>query len=87
MLSRMQRKRISFALLVGMQTGAATLEKSLEVAQNTKDGTTLQLSDCTTRYLRKGFKNTDLKGYTHPDVYSSIIYHNQAMEAAQMSID
>ena len=33
MLARMQRKRISFALLVGMKTGAATLENSMEVSQ------------------------------------------------------
>ena len=33
---RMQRKRISFALLVGMQTGAATLENSMEVPQKIK---------------------------------------------------
>ena len=42
MLVRMQRKRISFALLVGMQAGAATLENSIEVPQKTKNRTTLQ---------------------------------------------
>ena len=36
MLERMWRKRISFALLVAMQAGAATLENSREVPQNTK---------------------------------------------------
>ena len=36
----MWRKRISFALLVGMQTGAATLENSMEVPQKTKTRTT-----------------------------------------------
>ena len=36
MLVRMWRKRISFALLVGMQTGAATLENSVEVPQKVK---------------------------------------------------
>ena len=36
MLVRMWRKRISFALLVGMQAGAATLENSMEVPQKTK---------------------------------------------------
>ena len=41
MLARMRRKRISFALLVGMQTGAATLENSMEVPQKTKNRTTL----------------------------------------------
>ena len=37
MLARMQRNRISFALLVGMQAGAATLENSMEVPQKTKN--------------------------------------------------
>ena len=50
MLARMRRKRISFALLVGMQTGAATLENSREVPQKTKNITTLRPSNCTTRY-------------------------------------
>ena len=36
MLARMRRKRISFALLVGMQAGAATLENSMEVPQKLK---------------------------------------------------
>ena len=39
MLARMQR--ISFALLVGMQAGTATLENSTEVPQKTKNRTTL----------------------------------------------
>ena len=39
----MRRKRISFALLVGMQAGAATLENSMEIPQKTKNRTTLLL--------------------------------------------
>ena len=35
-LLNMRRKRISFALLVGMQTGAATLENSMEDPQKLK---------------------------------------------------
>ena len=34
-------KRLSLALLVGMQTGAATLENSMEVPQKIKNRTTL----------------------------------------------
>ena len=41
MLSRMRRKRISFAVLLGMQAGVATLENSMEVPQKTKNRTTL----------------------------------------------
>ena len=41
MLVRMWRKGNTFALLVGMQTGAATLENSIEVPQKVKNRTTL----------------------------------------------
>ena len=41
MLARVRSNRISFALLVGMQTGAATLENSMEVPQNTDSTATL----------------------------------------------
>ena len=37
MLVRMRGERISFALLVGMQTGAVTLENSMEVPQKIKN--------------------------------------------------
>ena len=42
MLAKLCRKTISFALLVGMQTGAATLENSMEVPQKIKNRTTLR---------------------------------------------
>ena len=70
-----------------MQTGAATVENSMEVPQKVKNRTTLWSSNCTTRYLPKEYKNTNSKGYMHPYVYSSIIYNSQIMEAAQVSID
>ena len=87
MLARMRRKRICFALLVGMQAGAATLENSMEVPQKTDNRTTLQPSSCTTRYLSKGYRCAVLKGHMHPHVYSSTINNSQSMERAQMSID
>ena len=39
MLERMQTKENSNALLVGMQTGEATVENSMEFLQKTKNGT------------------------------------------------
>ena len=39
MLQRMQRKGNPSALLVGMQTGAATVENGMEFPQKTKNGT------------------------------------------------
>ena len=59
-------ERESIALLVGMKTGAATLENSTEFLQRVKNRTTLQSSNCTTRYLSKGYKNTDSKGCMLP---------------------
>ena len=41
MLARMQRKGNPLALLVGMETGAATLENSVEILQQVKNRTTL----------------------------------------------
>ena len=87
MLARMQRKRISFALLVGMQAGAAALENSLEVPQKTKNRTTLWPSNCTTRHLSKGYRCAVSKGHVHHHVYSRTIHNSQSMERAQMSID
>ena len=87
MLARMQRKRISFALLVGMQPGAATLEISTEVPQKTKIRSPLRPSNCTTRHLSKGYRYAVSKGHMHPHVYSSTTNNSQSMERAQMSID
>ena len=87
MLARMQRKRISFALLVGMQAGAAPLENSMEVPQEIKNRTTLQPSNCTTRYVSKGYRCAVSKGHMHPHVYSSTINNSQRIERVQMSID
>ena len=71
----------------GDETGATTLESSVEVPQKVKNRATLQPSNCTTIYLPKGCKNTNLKGYMHPDVYSSTINNSQIMERAQISTD
>ena len=83
----MQGKRNPLALLVGMQSGAATLENSREVPQKIKNRTTLWPSNCTTRYLSKGYRCAVLKGHMHPHVYSSTINNSRSMERAQMPID
>ena len=74
-------------LLVGMQTGTATLENSLEVPQKIENRTTLRPRNCTTRYLPKRYQNTDSKGRMNPDVYSNITKNSQTMEKTQVSID
>ena len=82
MLARMQRKGNPHALLVGMQTGAATLENRMEAPQKIKNRTTLRPSNCTTRYLSKEYKNADLKGHMYSNVYGSTIDSSQSMERA-----
>ena len=81
MLARMQRERISFALLVGMQAGAATLENKWRFLKK------LNRTTLNTRYLSKGYRYVVSKGHMHPNVCSSTINDSQSMERAQMSID
>ena len=50
------------------------LENSMEVPQKVKIRTTLKSSNCAIGHLPKEYKNTNLKGYMHHYVYSSIIY-------------
>ena len=45
MLGRMRRKENPSALLVGMQTGEATVENSMEFPQKTENGTALWSSN------------------------------------------
>ena len=87
MLARMWINGNSLAPLVGIQTGAATLENSVEVPQKIKNRIILQSSNCTARNLSKGYRSADLKGHMHPNVYSSAINNSQIMERAQMSIN
>ena len=80
-------RRCRFALLVGMQIGAVTLENSMEVPQKIINRTTLWPSNCTTRYLSKGYRCAVANGHMYPNVYSSAIDNSQIMERAQMSIN
>ena len=59
MLERMWRNGNPFALLVGIQTGAASLKNSVEVPQKIKKRSTLSLSNNTARNLPKGYRNAD----------------------------
>ena len=49
--------------------------------------TTLQSSNCTTRYLSKGYKHSDSKGNMHLNVYSSNVHNSQTTERGQVSIN
>ena len=70
-----------------MQTGAATVESSMELPQKIKNGFAFWSRDPTSWNISKGTQNTNLKEHKHPYIYCSIIYNLQDMEAAQVSIN
>ena len=65
-----------FALLVGIQIGAATMESSLEIPQKIKNGSTFWPSDPTSGNISEGTQNTNSKERKHPYVHCSIIYNH-----------
>ena len=82
-----ERENISFALLVGMQTGAATLENSIEVPQKTKNRTTLQPSNCTTKHLSTRYRCALSTGHMHPMSIAALSTIAKVCKGAQMSAD
>ena len=69
-----------FALLVGMQTGAATVESSMEIPQNIKNGSAFWSSNPISGNIPEGTWNTNLKEHKHPFVHCRVIYICQDME-------
>ena len=82
----MWRKRNTFALLVGMQTGAAAVESSMELSQKIKNESAFWHREPTSGNISKGTQNTNSIEHKHPYFCCSIIYNHQDMEAAQVSI-
>ena len=79
-------KEEPFALLVGMQTGAATVESNKEIPQKIKNGSAFWPRNPTSGNIFEGTQNTNLKEHMHPYAHFSIIYNCQDMEVAQVSI-
>ena len=78
----MWRKEKPFAMLLGMQIGAASVESSMKIPQKTKNGTSFSPSNLTSGNISKGTWNTNLKERKYSYVHCSIIYNHQDMEAA-----
>ena len=55
-----------FCTLVGMWTGAATLENCVEVPQRVKNRTALWLSNCTAGDLPQRYRCSEMPGHLHP---------------------
>ena len=80
-LARMWRKGNPSALLVGVQTGAATVENSMEFSQKTKNGLAFWSSNSTAGNKRWESEVTDSKEPMHPNIHTSTIYDSQVLEA------
>ena len=72
MLERMRRTGNPLALLVGMWTGAATLESCVEVPQRVKNRPALRPSNCTAGDLPQRYRCNETPGHLHLDVYSAM---------------
>ena len=86
MLARVRRKGNPCALWGGMQTGAATVENSMEIPQKIKNGTAFCPSGPSSRNICEGTQNANLKERKYPYVHGSVIYNSQDMEAARVPI-
>ena len=85
-INKKRREGNPCALLVGMQTGVATVESSMETPQKMQNGTTLWPSDSTSGNISEETWNTNSKEYMHPYVLCSVTHNSQDLEAAQVPI-
>ena len=85
-LLTMWRKGKPFALLVGMWTGAATVESSMEIPQKTENGSAFSPSSPTSGNIYKETQNTNSKEHKHHYIHCIFNYNHQDKEATQVSI-
>ena len=79
-------KENTLTLLAGMQASAATLKTVWRFLKKLKIELPYNPAIALLGIYSKDTKCSDLKGYLHPNVYSSNIYNRQTVEKAQMSI-
>ena len=82
----MWRKQNRFALLVGMQTGVAIVESSMEIPQKIKNRFAFWPSDPTSGNISEGTQNANSEEHKQLYVHCSIIYNHQDMELTQVAI-
>ena len=68
---------------MGIQTGAATVESSMEIHQKIKNGSDFQPSYPTSGNISEGTQNTKLKEHEHPYVHHHVICNRQDVEVSQ----
>ena len=87
MLERLRRKGNPLTLLVGMWSGAATLENCVEVPQRVKNRSALRPSNCSAGDLPQRYRCSETPGHLNPDVSSSNGHNSQTVEGASVSIE
>ena len=87
MLERMRRKGNPLTLLVGMWTGAATLENCVEVPQRIKTRSAPRPRNCTAGDLPQRYRCNETPGHLHPNISSSNVHNSQTVEGASVSIE
>ena len=87
MWERMGIKGDPPALLVGMWTGAATLENCVEVPQRVKNRSALWPSNCIAGNLPQRYRCSETPGHVHPYISSSNVPNSQTVEGASVSIE
>ena len=87
MLQSTWRTGKTFALLVGICTGAATLENCVEVPQRVKNRPALRPTNCTAGDLPQRYRCNERPGHLHPDVSNSNVHNSQTVEGASVSIE
>ena len=81
MLAKLWWKGSPSALLARTQTGAATVESSIEFPGKIKNETALWPSDSASENRSEENQNTDLKEYMNLYAYCSFIYNSQDLKA------
>ena len=74
-----EKRRKPLCTVVGTYLGAVAMENSMEVPQKIENRATIRSNSSLLEYLYKENENTNLKGYMHPHVHSSIISNIQDM--------
>ena len=60
--------------MMGVQTGAANVESSMELPQKIKNGTALWPNDSTSGNTSEKTLSSNLEEYMHPYIHCSVIY-------------
>ena len=81
------RKGNPYSLLVGMQTGTATMENNMAVPQKIKNIVPIWPKNLSPGYLPEKLKNMYLQRYMHHYVHCSIIHGGQGRETSKLSFD